>query len=90
MRTQVKYIVKGYVQGVGFRFFVYRQARALNLNGYVKNIYDGSVEVLAEGESKQLDALFELLKQGPARSIVEKVTKTEADKKGKFDGFNIL
>ncbi len=69
-------IVRGVVQGVGFRFFVQRQARGLGLRGWVRNRPDGTVEVWAEGRRDALLALLKALRQGPPHAYVEAV---EAD-----------
>lgn len=66
-------IVRGRVQGVGFRFFVERQANGLGLAGWVRNISDGAVEVLAEGAMPQLEALLASLQRGPRFAQVEAV-----------------
>ena len=60
-----KYIVSGRVQGVNYRYFVNRTANTLGLKGYVKNLWDGRVEVYAEGEETLLSKLEEKLKIGP-------------------------
>jgi membrane protein YqaA with SNARE-associated domain/acylphosphatase len=66
-----QYLISGQVQGVGFRFFVQRQATMLRLHGWVKNLPDGRVEVLASGSTKQLELLEELLRRGPSAAEVE-------------------
>lgn len=72
--TCCKIWVHGIVQGVGFRYHTQTQARALNVNGYARNLADGSVEVLAAGEAQQVDALISWLKAGGPRSArVDKV-----------------
>lgn len=71
MRVNVK--VHGVVQGVGFRFFCQRNARQLNLKGYVKNLPDGTVELVAEGEKESLEQFLKLLQRGPALARVDKV-----------------
>ena len=71
--TALHAIVHGRVQGVGFRFFVQRQADAHGLNGWVRNLAGGSVEVLAEGPQRSLDALLGDLRSGPRMAIVERV-----------------
>ena len=63
--VSVQAIVHGRVQGVFFRDFVSRQARKLDLTGYVCNLYDGTVEVVAEGERKKLEELISYLNMGP-------------------------
>jgi acylphosphatase len=67
------YRVKGRVQGVGFRFFVEAEARRLRLRGYVRNLYDGRVEVYAIGKETVLTQLRERLETGPPASCVEQV-----------------
>ncbi len=73
-----RYLVTGRVQGVGFRWFVEREARALGLGGWVRNRADGSVEVLAAGSNQQLNALYGKLKEGPRASRVDNVEVDEA------------
>jgi acylphosphatase len=65
--------VHGLVQGVGFRYFVRRQASALGLSGYVRNAADGSVEVVAEGGRLMLERLLRELERGPLGAEVERV-----------------
>ncbi len=88
-KKQMKYIVSGFVQGVGFRYYVYRIAATLDLSGYAKNLWDGTVEVVAEGNEKALEKLYEYLKIGPSRAKVTKVEKQENDYTGQFSGFDI-
>ncbi|MHC1790900.1 acylphosphatase [Solidesulfovibrio sp.] len=66
--------VKGKVQGVYFRAWVYDQAVSLGLSGWVRNLADGTVEVLAQGAPEALDALKERLPQGSPLSRVDAVT----------------
>ena len=73
-----RYIVYGRVQGVGFRWFVDREARILGLAGWVRNNPDGNVEVLASGTSEQLAKLKTKLKQGPRASRVDEVIEEDA------------
>ena len=73
-----RYIVSGRVQGVGFRWFVEREARALGLSGWVRNNPDGNVEVLASGTEDQLAKLKEKLQQGPRAARVDEVTEQDA------------
>ena len=65
--------VHGQVQGVGYRFYVRRQAAALGVRGYVRNLPDGSVEVVAEGERPVLEQLLRALERGPTGAVVERV-----------------
>ncbi len=73
----VRYLVRGRVQGVGFRWFVMREATRLNLKGYVRNLPDGSVEVCAQGIPGSLEALSAALANGPPGGRVAGVEKQE-------------
>lgn len=72
-------IVRGRVQGVGFRAFVVREARQLGLDGYTRNLPDGGVEVVAGGHPLQLDLLVERLQSGPPLARVEAVERTDVE-----------
>jgi len=73
-----RYFVSGIVQGVGFRFFVQREAEKLHVGGYTRNLFDGRVEVLAIGSPEQLDAMKRALERGPRFSSVSGVREEEA------------
>jgi acylphosphatase len=75
------YLVKGRVQGVGFRWFVHREAEPLGLRGWVRNTEDGHVEVKAAGEPAKLDALTAALRRGSRGSRVDHVLEHELDEK---------
>jgi len=81
--------VYGYVQGVNFRYFVLRLAGSLDLTGYVRNLPDGSVEVIAEGERERLERLAEQLKVGPRAARVRDVAMHWSDCSGEFTDFKI-
>ena len=70
---RVHLVVRGRVQGVGFRYFVVRRARQLELTGWVRNLRDGAVELLAEGPRPALDLLVEAIRRGPAGAEVGEV-----------------
>ena len=73
-----RFLVSGHVQGVGFRWFVARHARALGLSGYARNLPDGRVEVVAEGrDDAALGQLEERLRAGPAHARVEAVARED-------------
>ena len=74
-----RYIVRGRVQGVGFRWFVDHEARQLGLVGWVRNNIDGTVEVLAMGNDQQLATLFSRLRQGPRAARVDDVQEIPAE-----------
>jgi acylphosphatase len=66
-------VVRGSVQGVGFRWFVRELASELHVAGWVMNRHDGSVEVMAEGADADIARLREALERGPAGAVVEQV-----------------
>ena len=80
METQAKrFYVSGRVQGVGFRFFAERTAASLGVSGYVRNLFDGRVEVYAIGSAEQLEALRNTLRRGPRMAAVDRVEERDAD-----------
>ena len=74
-----RFYVSGSVQGVGYRFFVQRAASTLGVRGYVKNLFDGRVEVYAIAPDEILAVLREQLKRGPRFASVDEVTEAEAE-----------
>lgn len=80
-------IVYGRVQAVGFRAFVIDTAHRLGIKGWVRNRWDGTVEVVAEGERPALDRLLASLKVGPRMAGVEKVDVEWQEATGEFYGF---
>lgn len=72
-----RFLVRGRVQGVGFRWFVLRQAEALHLRGFARNLRDGSVEVVAAGSEPALAQLAQALARGPAMARVERVDASD-------------
>jgi acylphosphatase len=73
-----RYLVRGRVQGVGFRWFVEREAHILGVAGWVRNNHDGSVEVLAQGTRDQLSGLHGRLREGPRAARVDAVEVSDA------------
>jgi acylphosphatase len=73
-----RFVVRGRVQGVGFRWFVEREAHTLAIAGWVRNNADGSVEVLAQGTRDQISGLRSRLRQGPRAARVDDVEESEA------------
>ena len=82
-------IVDGMVQGVGFRYSTVRQARALGLKGTVRNLADGRVEVVAEGEEDRLARLRTWLAHGPAGAHVRCVDTRLEPYRGAFTDFDV-
>lgn len=89
MNVCVKLTVKGRVQGVGFRWTIHEYASTLGVTGYVKNLYNGDVEILAEGERERVEDLIEYIKKGPRFSKVTDVTIEWKDFAGRYDSFDI-
>jgi acylphosphatase len=81
--------VRGRVQGVGFRYFVVREAEALGLSGWVRNRSGGEVEILAQGTPRALDRLEKALRQGPRFAVVQSVHREEAVAFEGPEGFGI-
>jgi len=73
-----RFVVRGRVQGVGFRWYVEREAHMLGIAGWVRNNHDGSVEVLAIGTRDQLLGLRSRLREGPRAARVDDVQELEA------------
>ncbi len=88
-KVRAEIIASGVVQGVGFRYFVMRNAQALGLTGYVKNLFTGEVLTVAEGERFAVEALIEKIKTGPSRSYVKNVSVAWLEYKGEFKSFEV-
>ncbi|RKU34057.1 acylphosphatase [Candidatus Poribacteria bacterium] len=82
-------LISGKVQGVGFRNFTQRNATQLGVNGYAKNLANGKVEVVAEADKAQLDALVALLRQGPRYARVDSLEIDERPFTGEYKSFGI-
>lgn len=89
MNERLDATVRGYVQGVGFRWFVVRTATRLSLSGWTANEPDGSVRVVAEGPVQALDELLARLKQGPAGASIETVDAQRSPAQGTLGAFTI-
>jgi acylphosphatase len=81
--------VHGWVQGVGYRYFVVNHALALGLRGYVRNMRDGSVEVLAQGTRPNLERLLALLRRGPSAAEVNEIGTHWAQPTEHLSGFHV-
>lgn len=66
-----RWVVRGRVQGVGFRWFVWREAERLGLGGFARNLPDGTVEVVSQGPDEALDRLEQALRRGPSGARVD-------------------
>lgn len=83
-------VISGEVQGVGFRWSTQAEARRLGLSGWVRNLSNGTVEVLAEGTRKTVDALVEWCKTGPSLGRVTAVDVNWKETPKEFNDFDIL
>jgi acylphosphatase len=89
MKKRVHIYVSGIVQGVFFRDFTKRNATYLDIKGWVQNLPDGRVEVVAEGDEEKLLKLISLLEQGPSSARVDSIKIDWAEYKGEFKSFSI-
>lgn len=90
IEASLRVVVRGRVQGVGFRDFVYTRARFLGLRGYVRNLPDmRSVEVVAEGERTSLEQLLEYLREGPRGARVDGLDVTWGEPTGRHTTFGV-
>ncbi len=88
-KARLHAIVAGSVQGVGFRFFVQDSAVSLRLNGWVRNLWSGDVEVMAEGERPALEKLLVALRRGPRSAQVTSVKPEWGAYRGEFKSFHV-
>ncbi len=84
-----RFLIRGRVQGVGFRYFVLREARALALDGWVRNLPGGEVEARAWGEPAHLEQFRAALERGPSQARVERVEETPLVGISAESGFHI-
>lgn len=87
--TRLHATVTGRVQGVSFRYFVLDEADQLDLSGWVRNRWNGSVEVVAEGKRQNLEQLLQALRKGPPMASVENVDFEWLAHTGEFSGFSV-
>jgi len=90
MKAQLLLKVYGLVQGVNFRYETKKIADNLNISGYVKNLNDRTVEILAIGPNNEVQKLAEWVKSGPNYAKVDKVLQKVVNSTEKFDKFEIL
>jgi acylphosphatase len=88
-RRRLKAEIFGDVQGVGFRYFAESNARRLGLDGYVRNRYDGAVELEAEGDAPALERFLDLLRQGPRMARIQDVRVSWMPFRGDLGPFGV-
>lgn len=81
--------ISGYVQGVGFRWYVQRLAQGMNLCGFVKNLRDGRVELVVEGNDNSIEEFLKGLKEGSFEDGIDEIKKIEEGCKGEYSDFSI-
>jgi acylphosphatase len=86
---KIRAIVTGRVQGVWFRASTADKARELDVNGYVRNLPDGSVEFVATGDNRKVDELVRWAKHGPPLASVDEVRVEPLDSEEEFTGFRL-
>jgi len=87
-QKRIHLIISGRVQGVGFRNAVYLKARKLDLKGWVRNLADGRVEIVAEGQEENIQPFISWVARGPKAAVVEKVeTRPERYQKVIYEKF---
>ena len=84
-----RFLIRGDVQGVGYRFFAQRAAARHQVVGYVRNLPDGTVEALAEGPANSVESFKHDLATGPHWASVEQVEEINLDPSGKYPSFRI-
>jgi acylphosphatase len=89
MIKRIKVKVEGRVQGVGFRYFAQRKAELLHLQGFIRNLPDGGVETIAEGEEAALKEYLERLRSGPQLAQVAQIEVEWLEADASFRGFQV-
>ncbi|MEO0013428.1 MAG: hypothetical protein RLZZ535_1817 [Cyanobacteriota bacterium] len=86
---KIKAIASGRVQGVSYRMYTRAQARQLGVSGYVRNLKNGDVEIVAAGETEQVDALLKWAESGSPEAVVNNLEVEVITDVEKFEGFEI-
>jgi len=87
--ARLQAVVHGRVQGVSFRYYTQRRAQELGLSGYVRNAWDGTVQVVAEGPRPAVEALLSFLRVGPRAAFVTQVDTSWPPATGSFHRFEV-
>ena len=85
-----RFRIYGHVQGVGFRYFTWQYALKIGVTGFVRNLVDGSIEVIAVGSESQIDTLNAWLQHGPCTAIVDDVFVEDYLGDKEFTAFQVL
>ncbi|EMM75368.1 acylphosphatase [Leptospira santarosai] len=87
--SRAKILVRGKVQGVGFRYYILQRAQEGRLSGYTQNLPGGEVETVVEGDKVFIEDLYKAIQRGPKGSEVKEVLISWEDPKGNFRTFEI-
>jgi len=87
---RVHVFVSGKVQGVFYRAFTRDRARALGLTGWVRNLDDGRVEAVFEGEEEKIESMLAILKKGPQHAVIKNLEVKEEEYKQEFKSFSVV
>ncbi len=88
-RSQIRAIVSGRVQGVGFRYFAQRQAEKYQIVGWVRNRWNGTVEIMAVGEPQNIERFLKTIGRGPRSGTTQNVEVKSIEPEGNFTSFRI-
>lgn len=88
-KVRFKLLIKGVVQGVNFRYYTRREAMRLNVSGWVRNLPDGPVAAVFEGEEEDVEALIRWCRQGPDSARVTELIAQPEEYRGEFQSFSI-
>jgi acylphosphatase len=88
-KSRAKLIIKGIVQGVNFRYYTQREARKYSVSGWVRNLADGSVAAVFEGEEEDVEAMVQWCRLGPPGAHVTELVVQPEEHRGEFSSFSI-
>jgi len=89
-KVRIHAFISGLVQGVNFRFYTQQKAKQLGIKGWVRNLKDGRVEVVAEGDKDAMEEFIRFLKRGPPLAKVLSCEIEKEEYKGEFKYFDII
>ncbi|MAG39435.1 acylphosphatase [Candidatus Pacearchaeota archaeon] len=90
VRKAAKFVIQGSVQGIFFRQFIKEKAELLELKGFTRNLTDGNVEIIVEGDGEKIQTFGNMLKEGPEHASVRNIQFEERKWNGEFKDFKIL
>jgi acylphosphatase len=88
-KSRAKLIIKGIVQGVNFRYYTQREARKYSVSGWVRNLADGSVAAVFEGEEEDVEAMVQWCRLGPPGAHVTELIVQPEEYRGEFQSFSV-